>query len=102
MNRCSQCTLAHYLHMMVSAAADCHFVLSMECGDMSPLWEFWNWRADSCLRFGRPKSQSGDKSPHSKSKSGDESPHSKIQGSNTNNRRGVEGPIETPYRGVLE
>ena len=91
MNRRSQCTLAHYLHRMVSAAADCHFVPSMEGGDMSPLWEFGMWSAETCLRFGRPKSQSGD-----------ESPHSKIQGSNTNNRRGVEGPLETLYRGVLE
>jgi len=47
MNRCSQCTLAHYLHMMVSAAVDCHFVPSTECGDMSPLWEFWNWSAET-------------------------------------------------------
>jgi len=85
MNRCSQCTLAHYLHMMVGAAADCHFVLSMECGvldvecgDLSPLLEFWIFGDELCCAKQQwptfPKSQSGDESPHSKS-----------QGSNTNN-----------------
>jgi len=88
MNRCSQCTLAHYLHMMVGAAADCHFVLSMECGDLSPLWEFGMWSAETCLRFrsfGCLGWRYAAVGAFPKSQSGDESPHSKSQGSNTNN-----------------
>jgi len=72
MNRCSQCTLAHYLHMMVGAAADCHFMLSMECGDLSPLLEFWMFGDESggatqpSLAYQNPKAATSRSTPKSR------------------------------------